>query len=292
MPAQNSWHKPAPPPGSSVVVIFRGSQSTIEESRGSHDDALLVVGLSHIHLNVRLKLLRASSHRRRINLRQIHLLPLPRHNPSPNLSSTLPQLRLLIAIHSFLLAHVTNRAVIISKTIQQTRMPHLAVTTAIARLLIKHRFHLRSHRINFLRPRIRKLLRIKCLRQNSSGRCSVIRRNIAIRPRHRSSRLRERRIRTRLPSMREPNSKPSPSHQDHRSKYKSRLLHLALLRKSANKISNQHTNRITPKWHRHSCLCSDDLATKFAHPPPPDQVQTPTRQAQNHAPRFSSSHRD
>ena len=225
MPAQNSWHKPAPPPGSSVVVIFRGSQSTIEESRGSHDDALLVVGLSHIHLNVRLKLLRAPSRRRRINLRQIHLLPLPRHNPRPNLSSTLPKLRLLIAVHSFLLAHVTNRAVIISKAIQQTRMPHFPVTTAIARLLIKHRLHLRSHRINFLRPRIRKLLRIKRIGQSSSRRSSVIRRNIAIRPRRRSSRLRERRVRTRLPSMREPNSKATHTHQNHGSKHESRLLH-------------------------------------------------------------------
>ena len=66
--------------------------------------------------------------------------------------------------------------------------------------------------------------------------------------------------------MRKANSKSSPSHQNHSGKYKSRLLHLKPSQNHANKISNQHTNRITPKWHRHSCLCSDDLAHKIRAP--------------------------
>jgi hypothetical protein len=70
------------------------------------------------------------------------------------------------------------------------------------------------------------------------------------------------------------------------------LLHLAPLHKSANKIWNRHTNRITLKWHRHSCLCSDDLAhqirarTAIGSSPVSDSPST------NHSPRFSSSHRD
>lgn len=104
-------------------------------------------------------------------------------------------------------------------------MPHFPVAPAITRLLIKDGFHLPSHRINFLCPSIRKLFRIKRIGQGPSRRSSVISRNVGVRPRRRSS-LRERRIPTRLPAVREPNSKSSPCHQNHSSKYKCRLLHL------------------------------------------------------------------
>ena len=125
--------------------------------------------------NVKLNLLRTRP-RRRISFRQIHLLPLPSHDSRTNLSRTLPKLRLLIAVHRFFLAYVANRPVIIPKAIQQTRVPNLAVTTTVTRLLIEHRLHLRRHRINLLCPSIRKLLWIKRLRQRPGKRRSVVRR--------------------------------------------------------------------------------------------------------------------
>ena len=255
MPAPNSWHTPAQPDH-----LFSGYTADKNYSdkinRGGLRPARVQCrcnfqfkegvaamtanfssdGLPRNQSKRKIELLPAPRRRRRIHVRQIHLLPLPRHNPRSNLSGTLPQLRLLVAIHSFLLAHIADRPVVIPKTIQQTRMSHLAIATAIARLLVKHWLHLRSQRINFLRSHIRKLFRIERPRQRSGRRRRVVRRSIRVRPGSRR-RLRERQIRTRpRPTMRVPDSKPSPSHQNHPSKYKSRLPHLA----------PPQTNRITP----------------------------------------------
>ena len=183
-------------------------------------------------------------------------------------------------------------------------MPNLAITTAIARLLIKHRLHLRSHRINFLRPRIRKPLRIKRIRQSPGRRRSMVRGSIAVRPGRRSSRLREPKVRTRPPAARESNSKTSPSHQNHGSKYKSRLLHLAPLSESAclpyrRRLAGafdfilaclQIVSRLSGTGTPACALTSSQ--TKFAHPSPSDQVRTPTRQAPTTHLALSFSHKD
>src|ERR1700719_3893793 len=206
--------------------LIRAVSSRIEECRRAlakvaTTSALLVVGFSEPVI----KLLRARRLRRSINLRQIHLLPLAGHDPRANFGRSFPELRLLVAVHGFLFAHVADGAVVVSKAIEQARVTHFPVATAIARLLIKHRLHFRGQCVDFLGARVGKLLRIKRLGQSSGRRAGVIRRSVAVRPRRRrlGSRLRGRYAA--LPAG-ESDSEASTSHQNHRSKHQSCPFHL------------------------------------------------------------------
>ncbi len=160
------------------------------------------------------------------------------------------------------------------KAIEQARVTHFPITTAIARLLIEHRLHFRGQRVDFLCARVRKLLRIERLGQCSGRRAGVIRRNVAVRSRRRRLRGRLRGRCATLP-MRESDSKAGSSHHDHCNKYKSCPLHIRSPCEPMRTYQvivpghkSYHGTRACSWWRRHSCLCSDDLANQIRATPP------------------------
>ena len=83
-------------------------------------------------------------------LGQIHLLPFPALDPSPNLCRRFLLLSLLVCVNPFPNADIANGSVLAREAIEQTSMPNAAIAMAVARLLVEDPLHLGSKGVSIL----------------------------------------------------------------------------------------------------------------------------------------------